>query len=120
MGIPRRASRRSSLTRTSFSRSSSSRSSNTPAGPGMTTNDVGSDTPLWAPTPERAAATNLAHFVEAARAAGYESPAGAAAVDYATLYAWSIAHAEQFWPAVWKFCGVIADTRADGSQWTAV
>jgi acetoacetyl-CoA synthetase len=27
---------------------------------------------------------------------------------------------EAFWPAVWEFCGVIADQRADGSCWTAV
>ena len=30
-------------------------------------------------------------------------------IDYPSLYEWSIAHPEQFWPAVWKFCGVIAD-----------
>ena len=79
-----------------------------------------SNVPLWSPSPERAAATNLARFASAARAYGYQRPSGAAAVDYPSLYAWSIDHPEQFWPAVWKFCGVVADTLPDGSQWTEV
>jgi len=78
------------------------------------------DAPLWSPSPERAAATNLARFATAARAHGYKSPTGAAAVDYPSLYAWSVARPEAFWPAVWQFCGVIADTRPDGAQWEAV
>ena len=77
-------------------------------------------TPLWSPSPERAAATNLAQFATAARAFGYEPPSGAAAVDYPSLYAWSVARPDQFWPAVWKFCGVVAETFADGSQWAEV
>ena len=76
--------------------------------------------PLWTPTPERAAATNLARFAAAARAAGYAPPAAAAAVDFPSLYEWSIAHPEQFWPAVWEFCGVIADRSSDGAAWTEV
>src|SRR5687768_17074673 len=76
--------------------------------------------PLWSPTPERTAATNLARFIEAARAAGYDPPAASAAADYPSLYDWSIAHPEKFWPAVWEFCGVIADTRPDGTGWSDV
>ena len=82
-----------------------------------------SNAPLWSPSPERAAATNLAAFAPAARAHGYrgnEPPTGAAAVDYPSLYAWSIDHPEQFWPAVWEFCGVVAESLPDGSQWTEV
>ena len=30
-------------------------------------------------------------------------------IDYPSLYAWSIEHPERFWPAVWRFCGVVAD-----------
>src|SRR6476469_420871 len=76
--------------------------------------------PLWVPSPERAAGTNLARFVTAARAYGYESPTGAAAVDYPSLHAWSVARPDAFWPAVWWFCGVIADTLPDGSHWDEV
>src|SRR5580765_3935630 len=76
--------------------------------------------PLWSPSPQRAAATNLAQFATAARAFGYESPTGAAAVDYPSLHAWSIEHPEQFWPAVWEFCELVAETLPDGSQWTEV
>ena len=76
--------------------------------------------PLWSPRPERVAASNLARFVTAARAHGYEPPSGAAAVDFPSLYAWSVARRDQFWPAVWNYCGVAADTFPDGSQWTEV
>jgi len=86
----------------------------------MTKVVAATDAPLWAPSPELAAATNIARFATAARAHGYEPPTGAAAVDYSSLYAWSTAQPEKFWLAVWKFCGVIADTRPDGSQWDAV
>ena len=79
-----------------------------------------SDAPLWSPGAERAAATNLARFATAARAAGYVPPVGGAAVDYPSLYEWSIARPDQFWAAVWKFCGVISDTRTDGSPWDHV
>ena len=68
---------------------------------------------LWTPDPERVRVTNLARFVTAARAYGYEPPGGAAAVDYPSLYAWSVDHPEQFWPAVWEFCGVVSETRPD-------
>jgi acetoacetyl-CoA synthetase len=78
------------------------------------------EAPLWAPTPERAAATNIARFAAAACAAGYQPPAGAAAVDYASLYEWSIDDPEQFWPLVWRFSGVIADEHPNAEPWTEV
>jgi acetoacetyl-CoA synthetase len=78
------------------------------------------DAPLWLPSRERAAATNLFRFAKAARAAGYEPPEGAAAFDFAPLYEWSVAHPQEFWPAVWRFCGVVADTLPDGRAWTDV
>jgi acetoacetyl-CoA synthetase len=76
--------------------------------------------PLWSPAAERAAATNLGRFVAAAQAAGYHAPAGRAAVDYPSLHAWSVANPEHFWPAVWRFCGVVAETLRDGQAWTEV
>ena len=41
-------------------------------------------------------------------------------VDYASLYDWSIDRLEEFWPALWEFCGVVAERRADGRQWHRV
>jgi acetoacetyl-CoA synthetase len=76
--------------------------------------------PLWSPSAERAAATNLARFVAAAQASGYQPPDASAAVDFPSLYAWSVEHPDLFWPAVWQFCGVVADTLPDGRAWTEV
>jgi acetoacetyl-CoA synthetase len=64
--------------------------------------------PLWQPSPERAAATQLAAFMRHVRARWEVNVA-----DYGELYRWSIAQPEQFWQAVWSFCGVIAATQGD-------
>ncbi len=56
--------------------------------------------PLWTPSPERAAATRLHAF---ARTVGHSG-------DYATLHRWSIERPEEFWSAVWRFCGVVGDS----------
>ena len=53
-------------------------------------------TPLWTPSPERAAATNLARFKARAGQAG----------SYEDLHRWSIEQPEAFWNLVWDFCGV--------------
>ena len=37
-------------------------------------------------------------------------PPGAEAVkDFQSLYRWSVARPDAFWPEVWDFCGVVAD-----------
>ena len=46
----------------------------------------------------------MAAFTEHARAVS-----GAALVSYTDLHAWSITAPEQFWPAVWEFCGVVGE-----------
>lgn len=46
--------------------------------------------------------------------------AAGAVTDSPSLYAWSVAYAEQFWPAVWRFCGVIANERAGAAPWDDV
>ncbi|HJT60182.1 MAG TPA: acetoacetate--CoA ligase [Burkholderiales bacterium] len=51
--------------------------------------------PLWTPSPERAARTDLARFM---KLVGQSS--------YAELHRWSVAHSAEFWNAVWDFCGV--------------
>ncbi len=45
-------------------------------------------------------------------------PAGAEAVsDFDSLYRWSVARPEAFWPEVWSFCGVVAAKRGDRLPW---
>jgi acetoacetyl-CoA synthetase len=51
--------------------------------------------PLWSPSPERAASTELARFM---KLAGKSS--------YAELHRWSIEHSPEFWNQVWDFGGV--------------
>ena len=55
--------------------------------------------PIWQPSPQRIAESNLQRFIAAQRS---RLPRA----DYASLYDWSIAKPAEFWEAVWKFCGV--------------
>ena len=55
--------------------------------------------PLWTPSPERAAQTLLARFMQRA---GQKS--------YAELHRWSVEHNDEFWPLLWEFCGVVGST----------
>jgi acetoacetyl-CoA synthetase len=75
-----------------------------------------SETPLWTPSPERIADSNMLAFMRAAEAAH-----GVALPDYDALWRWSVDQPEQFWAMVWDFCGVIAQERgaavlADGDS----
>jgi acetoacetyl-CoA synthetase len=48
-------------------------------------------------------------------------PRGAGQVwDVPSLYSWSVAHPEAFWPEVWQFCGVIADDHEGRDPWDEV
>ena len=40
--------------------------------------------------------------------------------DFASLYRWSVEHAEAFWPEVWRFCGVVADEPLAREPWDDV
>ncbi|HEX6321119.1 MAG TPA: acetoacetate--CoA ligase [Burkholderiales bacterium] len=71
--------------------------------------------PLWTPSAERAAGTELARFLRLAR---QES--------FADLHAWSVAHSEAFWNLVWDFGEVRGEKgartlvdggRMPGAQW---
>ena len=55
-------------------------------------------TPLWQPTPERAAATRMAALM---RQTGHAT--------YAELWRWSVDQPEAFWSTVWDFCGAIGE-----------
>lgn len=54
--------------------------------------------PLWTPSPERVAATNLRAVLERTGLAGYEA-----------LHRHSIAEPESFWPLVWDQCGLVGE-----------
>ena len=58
---------------------------------------------LWSPTPEHVKRANMTRFM-----------ASAGKPDFASLYDWSIERPEEFWPLVWRFCGVV------GTEWKRV
>ncbi|APV52099.1 acetoacetate--CoA ligase [Betaproteobacteria bacterium GR16-43] len=64
------------------------------------------DQPLWTPSPDRIAGSNLTAFTGLVNARHR-----LVLKDYAELYRWSVDHLEDFWTAVWDFGGVIAETR---------
>ena len=66
--------------------------------------------PIWKPSQERVARANLTRFMHE------HAPQ---CPDYAALYTWSVNHPEEFWPAVWRFCGIVAEDRP-GGPWDAV
>jgi acetoacetyl-CoA synthetase len=51
--------------------------------------------PLWTPSPQRVAATELARFMKLAGKA-----------DYAALHRWSVEQSAEFWNRLWDFCEV--------------
>ena len=79
------------------------------------------DKPLWTPSPQRVAGSNLTAFTKFV-AERY----GVKTNGYAELHAWSCHDREQFWQAIWQFSGVVGtqgDTilidrdRMPGTRW---
>jgi acetoacetyl-CoA synthetase len=67
-------------------------------------NADGTEKPLWAPSPERVAATQVMAFLgEANRRHGLSLS------DYRSLHQWSIDNRAEFWDLVWDFCSVIGE-----------
>jgi acetoacetyl-CoA synthetase len=64
----------------------------------------GDKEPIWTPTPDDVLSARMTAFMKHVREGGARG-----VIDYPSLYDWSISHPEQFWPAVWQYCGVIAD-----------
>jgi len=71
--------------------------------------------PLWTPSPERAAASELARFMRLAGKTTYEE-----------LHRWSIESSAEFWNRVWDFCAVegkkgsqtvVNPERMPGAKW---
>jgi acetoacetyl-CoA synthetase len=76
------------------------------------------EAPLWKPGPERVARANLTAFIDRVRK---QNRSGSEAIaDFAALYRWSVEHPDQFWPEVWRFCGVIAEQRPGREAWEQV
>ena len=59
---------------------------------------------MWTPTEGAVAAANITRFADYVRET-FGAPAG----GYRGLHRWSVDHAEDFWRAVWRFCGVIGE-----------
>jgi acetoacetyl-CoA synthetase len=66
------------------------------------------DGPIWTPSPERAAGTSMAAFLDFVREQrGLDLP------DYHALWRWSVDRIEDFWCSIWDFFEIIADTRGE-------
>jgi acetoacetyl-CoA synthetase len=59
--------------------------------------------PLWEPSEEQLQRSEMARFM---RWAGERR--GGAFADYEELWRWSVSELEDFWSAIWEFCGVRA------------
>ena len=71
--------------------------------------DEVAQTPLWSPSAEQIARANLTRFMSAIPTR-----------EYASLYRWSIERPEDFWAAVWRYCGVVSDKQSGEDPWTHV
>jgi acetoacetyl-CoA synthetase len=60
---------------------------------------------------------HLWKFVERVGLSGLPDDDG---VDYEHLYQWSITRPEKFWPAMWRYAGLIADERPGKEPWDEV
>ena len=60
--------------------------------------------PLWSPSPQRVAGSNLEQFRGWLREhRGIDVP------QWESLHRWSVQHSSEFWAAVWDWCGVEGD-----------
>ena len=63
---------------------------------------------LWRPSRERIARSNITRFIHLVNQRW-----NAGVRDSQQLYDWSVREPEQFWTAIWDFCGVVAETRGE-------
>ncbi|HUU86092.1 MAG TPA: acetoacetate--CoA ligase [Phycisphaerae bacterium] len=66
--------------------------------------------PLWQPSQEQIDRANLTAFMRAV-----EQEQGLKFGSFTDLYEWSVQHPERFWPAMWRFGGIVA-----GKKWDTV
>ncbi|RJX75607.1 acetoacetate--CoA ligase [Vibrio sinensis] len=62
-------------------------------------------TPIWAPSTERIANSNLHAFIQSINALSLYVPID----DYSQLHQWSIEHSDEFWQQTWHFSQIIGD-----------
>jgi acetoacetyl-CoA synthetase len=76
---------------------------------------------LWSPTLERVQQSKLYAFASSLRDRGVVDAIGAdGSFDYESMWRWSVAHPEQLWPQVWRFCDVLATERLGREPWDEV
>jgi len=63
---------------------------------------------LWQPSRARIAKSNITRFIHLVNQRW-----NAGVRDSHQLYDWSVREPEQFWTAIWDFCGVVAETRGE-------
>jgi acetoacetyl-CoA synthetase len=82
---------------------------------------LGEETPLWAPSRARVAATRLVQFARQLQREGEVDPLDADGVlDYPRLHRWSVEHPERFWPALCRDTGVLASSVDGDDPWRHV
>ena len=65
-------------------------------------------TVLWRPSRERIARSNITRFIHLVNQRW-----NAGVRDSQQLFEWSVREPEQFWTAIWDFCGIVAETRGE-------
>jgi acetoacetyl-CoA synthetase len=75
------------------------------------------DAILWRPDPARAERSHLAQLIRQLHDNGIALAGNDDAETFDSLHAWSVTHLEQFWSAVWRESGVIADVLPNGLPW---
>jgi acetoacetyl-CoA synthetase len=74
-----------------------------------------SDKPLWSPSAERVAGTQVVAFM-----GEVNKRHGTSIKTYAELHQWSVRHSAEFWSLLWDVCGVLGDkgrvVLADGDK----
>lgn len=63
--------------------------------------------PLWVPSVQRQAETNLTRFTKLAN-----ERTGQSFSNYEELYNWSVNNSADFWALIWEFVGIVASTPA--------
>jgi acetoacetyl-CoA synthetase len=67
------------------------------------------DQPLWQPTAERIARSQLVQFIAFVKARFPEAEVS----DYQRLHQWSITATEDFWRSIWDYCDVISSQSSE-------
>ncbi|RSD30104.1 acetoacetate--CoA ligase [Vibrio pectenicida] len=67
----------------------------------MSTHNIAALDPVWMPSSQRIAASNLHQFIK------HINMQGEAIENYTDLHQWSVENAKHFWSNLWQFCDVI-------------